>query len=288
MKESRTIPIQMAEGALSQAALDAGPANAVVGMAPVLVRVADTDVSEADIAREMQHHPHADPHVSRKLAAQALAVRILLLKEIERLAITPQAVPVDAETQEEAAIRVLLERELPVPESDESACRHYYENNRQRLHSPDRVLVRHILLAAAPDDVSGRLKARDRAEQLIAELQEFPERFTEMAMRFSDCPSKDQGGELGWISHGQTTPEFERQVFMLREGLAGLSVESRWGYHVVDVQRHERGQPLAFEDCAGRIARYLDLQSRQNAIQNYLQMLSAHYGVHGIDMASLE
>lgn len=288
MKESRTIPIQMAEGALSQAALDAEPVSALSSMAPVFVHVADVPVSEAEIAREMQHHPDADPHVSRKSAAQALAVRILLLKEIERLGINADAVPIDSETQEEAAIRVLLERELPIPETDESACRRYYENNRARLHTPERVSVRHILLAAAPDDVSGRLKARERAEQLIGELQEFPERFTEMAMRFSDCPSKDQGGELGWVSRGQTTPEFERQLFMLRLGLAGLSVESRWGYHVVDVQQFERGQPLEFEACADRIARYLDLQSRQNAIQNYLHMLSAHYGVQGVEMPASE
>jgi peptidyl-prolyl cis-trans isomerase C len=284
MKESRTIPIQMAEGALSQAALEAEPANALSSAAPVLVRVADIDISEADIAREMQHHPDTDPHVSRKMAAQALAVRVLLQKEIERLGIHAEAVPIDSETQEEAAIRVLLDRELPIPATEQAACLRYYENNRERLHTPDRVAVRHILLAAAPNDVQARLKARDHAEQLIAELQEFPERFTEMAMRYSDCPSKDQGGELGWISHGQTTPEFERQLFMLREGLAGLSVESRWGYHVVDIQQHERGQPLSFDDCAERIARYLDLQSRQNAIQNYLQVLSAHYGVHGVEM----
>ncbi len=288
MKESRNIPIQMAEGALSQAALNAEPANAMASFAPVLVRVAEVDISEAEIAREMQHHIDADPHESRKQAAQALVVRILLQKEIERLGINAIAVPVDSETQEEAAIRVLLERELPIPATDESACHRYYENNRERLHTPDRVAVRHILLAAAPDDVPARLKARDCAEQLITELQEFPERFTEMAMRFSDCPSKDQGGELGWVSHGQTTPEFERQLFMLRSGLAGLSVESRWGYHVVDIQQQERGQPLEFEQCAERIARYLDLQSRQNAIQNYLQMLSAHYGVHGVEMSASE
>jgi peptidyl-prolyl cis-trans isomerase C len=288
MKQSRNIPIQMAEGALSQAALDAQPVNALSSATPVFVRVADVEVSEADIAREMQHHIDADPHVSRKLAAQALAVRILLQKEIERLGINTEAVPVDSETQEEAAIRVLLERELPIPETDEMACRRYYQNNTQRLKTPDRVLVRHILLAAAPDDVPGRLKSRDRAEQLIEELKEFPERFTEMAMRFSDCPSKDQGGELGWVSHGQTTPEFERQLFMLRPGLAGLSVESRWGYHVVDVMQIERGQALEFEECADRIASYLDLQSRQNAIQNYLQMLSAHYGVHGVEMPQPE
>lgn len=288
MSVSKSIPIQMAEGALSQAALNAEPANALAESTPVFVRVADVEISEAEIAREMQHHPDTDPHESRKQAAQALAVRILLQKEIERLAINAIAIPVDSETQEEAAIRVLLERELPIPATEESACRRYYENNRERLHTPDRVAVRHILLAAAPDDVPARLKARDRAEQLITELKEFPERFTEMAMRFSDCPSKDQGGELGWISHGQTTPEFERQLFMLREGLAGLSVESRWGYHVVDIQQHERGQPLEFEQCAERIARYLDLQSRQNAIQNYLHMLSAHYGVHGVEMSASE
>ncbi|WP_066923240.1 peptidylprolyl isomerase [Steroidobacter denitrificans] len=244
--------------------------------------VADTAISEAEIAREMQHHPARDPSRARREAARALVVRELLRREIERLHIAQSAQPIGQETGEEAAIRVLLERELEIPEPGEDDCRRYYENNRQRLREPDRIRVRHILLAAAPDDVSARLEARCRGETLIAELTEYPQGFAPSALRWSACPSRTQGGALGWLERGQTTPEFDRQIFMLREGLAGLTVESRYGHHVVWIDEIHHGAPLGFERSRARIAAYLSVQARQHALHRYLAQLQERYGVRGL------
>ncbi|MBS0487099.1 MAG: peptidylprolyl isomerase, partial [Proteobacteria bacterium] len=212
-----------------------------------------------------------------------LVVRELLRRESERLHIDAEAEAIDGETADEAAIRVLIEREMPVPAPSAEACRHYFEQNAQRLRHPDRLRVRHILLAAAPDDVETRLAARTRGEELIGELRAHPERFTEFAMRHSACPSRDEGGELGWIERGDTVPEFERQLFMLASGLAGLTVETRYGHHVVHVDEIERGAPLSFAEAESKIAAYLETQVRQNAIQQYLNLLSERYGVRGLE-----
>ena len=290
---SRVIPIVMDQGALSDAAraelASHGHDHAqtsgkgVPGRAPAFLKVGDKEISEADVAREMQHHRDDDPHRSRIEAARALVVRELLRCEIDHLQLADQVEAIDGETLEEASIRVLIEREAPTPEPDAAACRHYYESNRARLRQPDRIRVRHILLAAAPSDGSGRARACEQGEKLIAELREFPERFTEFAQRHSDCPSKDQGGELGWVERGDTTPEFERQLFMLKPGLAGLTVESRWGHHVVFVDAIERGELLAFEQATSKIAAYLEAQVKQNAIHQYLQLLRERYPVQGLD-----
>lgn len=307
---SRMIPVLMTEGALSDAGQEPkwreghggprapaaradtdapahshadDPRKGVPGPAPVYLKVADSEISEADIAREMQFHRSDTPHRSRTEAARALVVRELLRLEIERLALAHAALPEADETIEEASIRVLLERELVTPEPDPSACRRYFDANRARLRQPDRIQVRHILLAAPPADAAGRAKASAQGEALIAELTQHPERFTEFAQRHSDCPSKDHGGELGWVAHGQTTPEFERQLFMLKPGLAGLTVESRWGHHVVMVDAIERGELLGFEQAAPKIAAYLETQVKQNAIHQYLQILRQRYPVQGLD-----
>lgn len=285
---SRSIPVIMDSGALSDAArrdADAKPEIQDAGGPASIthwVFVEDTPISEAEIAREMQFHRADDPHRARDDAARALVVKELLRREIARQGIEEAAQPEPGESKEEAAIRVLLEQEAPVPEPDDDACRRYYEQNRERLHRPDRVQVRHILLAAAPADMRGRDKAREQGELLIAELREHPERFTDSAMRLSDCPSRDQGGELGWVERGDTTPEFERQIFMLKPGLAGLTVESRWGHHVVQIDAIERGEALDFDEAKPRIAAYLEAQVRQNAIHQYLQILSERYGVRGL------
>ncbi|MBS0486341.1 MAG: peptidylprolyl isomerase, partial [Proteobacteria bacterium] len=230
---------------------------------PCYLHVGDTAVDEAQIAQEMQHHRDADPRRARNAAARALVVRELLRREAQRLHIDAEAEAIDGETAEEAAIRVLIEREMPVPAPSAEACRHYFEQNAQRLRHPDRLRVRHILLAAAPDDVETRLAARTRGEELIGELRTHPERFTEFAMRHSACPSRDEGGELGWIERGDTVPEFERQLFMLASGLAGLTVETRYGHHVVHVDEIERGAPLSFAEAESKIAAYLETQVRQ-------------------------
>lgn len=288
---SRQIPIVMDEGALSDAARRAAadpahdhaddPSQPLPGPAPVYLTVGGAAISEAEIAREMQHHRAADPHRARAEAARALVVRELLRREVERLGIVGE--PEGGESPEEAAVRALLDREVETPLADEAQCRRWFEQNRDRLRHPDRVRARHILLAASPQDLQARARAATLGEELIAGLREHPERFTEFAMRHSACSSRDDGGELGWLERGDTTPEFDRQLFMLREGLAGLTVESRYGHHVVQVDAIERGEPMAFDEAAPRIAAYLDTQVRQNAIHEYLQILQARYGVAGLD-----
>lgn len=70
---------------------------------------------------------------------------------------------------------------------------------------------------------------------------------------------------------------------MLKPGLAGLTVESRWGHHVVHVDEIVRGQPLDYEQAATRIASYLQTQARQNAVHQYLRQLHVRYAVRGLD-----
>jgi peptidyl-prolyl cis-trans isomerase C len=251
--------------------------------APCMLFVADTAISEADIAREMQHHRALKPERSRADAARALVVRELLRREVERLALAESATPIGRETREEAAIRTLLELQVERRVPTEEDCLRYFEQNRDRFRAPDRIRASHILLAAPADDVEGRFKARGECERMIAELRASPVLFADFAMRQSDCPSKEQGGGLGWLERGQTTPEFERQVFRLRVGLAAFPVESRWGYHVVRIDEAAPGEALDFAQVRQRISDYLELQVQQRELQHYLLALQERHGVRGLD-----
>ena len=285
-RHNRDIPIVMAPGALSEAAHahDDSASAPIPGPAPAYLHVAGHPIDEAEIAREMQFHRAATPHLAREDAARTLVIRTLVRLECERLGIAPE--PEADETADEARVRQLLDREVQSPIADEPAVRRYFESNHERLHHPDRVLVDHILLAAAPDDPEGRLRAREAGETLIAQLREAPERFAEFAMRHSACPSREQGGSLDWVCRGDTVPEFERQLFMLREGLAGLTVETRYGHHVVFMRQIEHGAPLSYEDAAPVVAAYLETQAHQNAIHDYLQQLHERYPVEGWEHVS--
>ena len=266
---------------------DEGP-RSLGQAAPAYLFVGEVAISEAEIAREMQFHRAMTPERSRADAARALVVRELLRQETARLGLQDAVQPSGGEAVEEACIRVLLEQEIENRVPTEDDCRRYYAQNPERFRAPDRIRVRHILLGAAADDVSGRFAAREQAEKLIAELKTQPHLFADFAMRHSDCPSKDEGGELGWLERGQTTPEFDRQVFRLRAGLAAFPVESRWGYHVVSVDAIESGEELAFDQVRQRISDYLELQVRQRELQQYLQGLQERYEVRGLDAIEAE
>lgn len=262
---------------------EAGESPRTLGQpAPSYLFVGDTAISEAEIAREMQFHRAMKPEQSRADAARALVVRELLRLEVERLQLASEVQPIDGEAFEEACTRVLLEREVDSRVPSEDDCRRYYEQNPERFRAPDRIRVRHILLAAPADDVGGRLKARTQAEKLIAELTMQPHLFADLAQRHSDCPSKSDGGELGWLTRGETTPEFDRQVFRLSEGLAAFPIESRWGYHVVCIDSIGKGAALAFDEVRQRISDYLELQVHQRELQHWLATLEERHGVRGL------
>ncbi len=262
---------------------DKGEGSRTLGQpAPCYLFVGNTPISEAEIAQEMQHHRAVTPEQSRAGAARALVVRELLRQEVQRLGLAGQIQPSGPETEEEASIRVLLEREIEDRVPSEDDCRRYYAQNRERFRAPDRIRVRHILLGAPADDVTGRIQANSQGERLIGELKAAPVLFADFAMRYSDCPSKEQGGELGWLQRGQTTPEFDRQIFRLRAGIAAFPVESRWGYHVVSVDELQPGEALQFDEVHTQISDYLELQVRQRELQHYLLGLQERYEVCGL------
>jgi len=61
------------------------------------------------------------------------------------------------------------------------------------------------------------------------------EDFAAVAKRFSSCPSKKNGGDLGWFGKGQMVPEFETAAFAAEQGAVVGPVKSQFGYHIIKV-----------------------------------------------------
>lgn len=235
-----------------------------------------------DIALEMQYHPADTREEAVFLAAQALVIRELLEQRAAYLGV--EVLKQADETDEEALIRGLLEREVQVPAIDEQALEQFYQSNLERFSSAPLVAARHILLAVAPDDVAGRSRTREQAVALIGQLQDNTGRFAALAAEYSDCPSKQQGGALGQLSSGQTVAEFERQLLRLDEGLANQPLESRYGFHIVLVDQRIDGKQLPFEMVRDSIEGELSERVWQKAVVQYIEMLIGEAGIEGIVM----
>jgi peptidyl-prolyl cis-trans isomerase C len=246
-------------------------------------------ISRGDIARETQNHPAAKPIEAWLAAARALVVRELLLQEAERLAVAPDPAEDSEgrrETDDESRIRVLVEREVVVPVATDEECRRLYDADPRRYRTPDLYAVRHILFAAAPDDEEARDAAKAEALRVADIARGDVTRFETLAAAFSACPSGRVGGRLGQIGPGQTVPEFERALAALRVGeVAAEPVETRYGFHVVLVERRIDGVALPFEAVRHAIATRLGERAHRTAVRQYISLLAGRAEVEGIDLA---
>jgi peptidyl-prolyl cis-trans isomerase C len=261
---------------------------------PVLAEISVNGVSiaEADILGEAQNHPAENPGAALIEAARALVVRELLLQEARRLDIAaePEAAGDGRiETPDDAAIRGLIGHEVAVPTAGEAECRRFYDNNPARFSSETIYEARHILLAAPPADEGARRYARMTAEALIERLLDDPQTFPALAAEHSACPSREQGGNLGQLMHGSTVPEFERALASMSEGeLLIEPVESRFGFHIILLERKIPGARLPFEHVRERIAGWLEAASWSKAVAQYIAVLAGRAEIRGIDIAAAE
>ena len=240
------------------------------------------------ISRETQNHPAPTPMAAWTAAARALAVRELLVQEARRLDLRAEpAVDEEGrrETEEEALVRGLVETQVATPLPDEASCRRYYEQNLGRFRSADIYEASHILIAARRDRPGSFTAARERALRLLCLLRENPELFAELAAAHSDCSSAASGGNLGQLTLGATTPEFEKAMLALRSGeMTAAPVETRYGFHIIRIERHIPGRELPFEAVHARIAGYLTERVERTAIAQYIARLCAQAEVSGVDL----
>lgn len=241
------------------------------------------------VAAEAQNHPAASPAQAFQQAAQALAIRELLLQEADRLGIAPEP-ETDAqgrrETDEDARIRALIASALPKDAPDEESCRRFYDQNLARFHAPELYHAAHILIAAEP----GRLdEAEAAAWALLETLKQEPAGFAGAAHAISACPSRDQGGDLGLIAPGQLVEEVEQALLALAPGeLAAAPVRSRFGWHILKLERKISGECLPFAAVQPKIAAYLTENRARQTIAGLIGHLAAKANLRGVALGSGE
>ncbi|MDB5595090.1 MAG: peptidylprolyl isomerase [Hyphomicrobiales bacterium] len=255
--------------------------------APKIIAVNETVIANADIAREVQNQEGTSPLLAWEAATRALVVRQLLAQRAEALGLVaaPRSENGLRETDEEALIRMLLEAEVRTPTAKEPDCRRYYQSNLARFRSPDLYEPLHILFKADRADEAAYAQALVCAENVLAELLEAPDRFESIARALSSCPSSTDGGRLGQVAAGDTTPEFERALLTLKSGqICSEVVRTRYGVHVLRLDRKVEGAVLPFEQVHERIASYIEANSSRRAAAQYIALLAGQARISGFDI----
>ena len=256
------------------------------------VRVNGVVIPEADILAEAQNHPAANPGEAVRAAARALAIRELLIQEARRLGIDeadPEEEDGRTETADDARIRVLMEREVQAPSASKDECRRFFEHNREKFRSAPLYEVRHILLVAHEDDGNAREAARRTAQGLCDALNADPSGFANAAADYSACMSSGEGGRLGQVSRGETVPELEAVLEEMNEGeISKAPVATRFGFHVIALDRAIPGADLPFDHAHERISAWLEAASWSRAVSQYIGILASQAKISGVSFEQKE
>jgi peptidyl-prolyl cis-trans isomerase C len=249
-------------------------------------------IPSAAIAAEAQNHnaPKDKPGIAWRKAAQALAIRALLLQEARRRGLTPdplELAPGRFETDDEALIRALLDEALVIAPVSEEAVRAEWEKDPARYRSAPLWDVSHILCACDPRDEAECAAARARAVVLLTRLDGDAMGFA-AAARESDCGSKASGGHLGQLGPGDTVPEFEAALRSLTEGaVTPAPVLSRHGWHIIRLNATAPGQVLPYDTVHPKIAQALEKAAWARASRDFVESLGQGAQISGASLTPI-
>lgn len=252
------------------------------------VRVDGVEIAPEAIARELQHHPAPDPVEAWTAAARALVVRELLLRRARELGLQPdpEADGDGHEAPEEALIRALLAQELAPARPAEAECRRYYDGQRARFRTPDLFEAAHILIEPETDDEAGWAAAEARARRLLADIGDSRTAFVEAARAHSACPSAQQDGSLGQVRRGELAPPVQAALEDTPEGAnRSEPVRSRFGWHLIRLERRIEGRELPYEVVRERIVDTLEARAWAVAAGVYVGELAAAARIEGVQLA---
>lgn len=247
-------------------------------------------VPAAEIAAEAQNHdgPKGKPGIAWRKAANAIAVRTLLLQEARKRGIEAQAQetgPGRFETEEEALVRGLLDAVVHVETPSDQDIRAEWETDPTRFRAPPLWEISHILIACDPADPEQSKSARTRATVLAGFAAGDPQGFAGFATRESDCASRSVGGALGQIGPGDTEPEFERALRCLTEGqVTSKPIRTRHGWHIIRLDAFAAGAELPFEAVKQKISDAMEKASWARAARDFTQTLVASAEISGADL----
>jgi parvulin-like peptidyl-prolyl isomerase len=128
----------------------------------------------------------------------------------------------------------------------------YFSANRDHFDRVE-IRVRHIVVRvskrATPVE---RAAAKEKLEALRAELAAGKIDFAAAAKKYSQCPSAQSGGDLGFIARkgGLLDESFAKAAFALKTNELSGVVETEFGLHLIQVVERKAGTPTTFEKCA--------------------------------------
>jgi parvulin-like peptidyl-prolyl isomerase len=162
--------------------------------------------------------------------------------------------------------------------TDEEILNYYNDNLDELFTVPEQVRVSHILIKfniPEGSELNDAIKkeAKDKISEVQKQLSDGGD-FAELAKKYSeDTASAPNGGDIGFISAGQTVPEFEEAAFALETGKYSEIVETYYGYHLITVTERNEAYVKSFDEVEETIKTYLLSNKQMEKWQEFITEL---------------
>ena len=160
--------------------------------------------------------------------------------------------------KKDMTVQELMEKEVlaKVHVSDEDSKR-FYDGNPDLFREEEKVRASHILIRSEADTDPVSKDERRRRLEGVKERIEKGEDFAALAEEFSQCPSSEKGGDLGYFERGRMVKLFEDAAFSMKPGEISDIVVTPFGFHLIKVTDRMEARTVSYEESKEGIQRHL-------------------------------
>ncbi len=162
-----------------------------------------------------------------------------------------------------------LQAKATIPQTELQA---YYNAHLAEYQVEDRVQVSHILFKTANKTDAEIAEIRKKATDVLKQAKGGA-KFDELAKKYSEDSTKENGGDLGWIVKGQAPPAFENVAFSLLKGGVSELVQTELGLHIIKVMDKETAHTKSLAEEVPAILGLLGQQKAQAMADDMAQKI---------------
>jgi parvulin-like peptidyl-prolyl isomerase len=145
--------------------------------------------------------------------------------------------------------------------------RDLYAKNKDQLISRRAAKLRVITVTKKADD---KEQGASKIQDILSRYRK-GENFSELAKQYSEDGYASEGGEMGFLSPGETLKEIDEVVFNLNPGDVSDVVESQMGYHIFKVEEIREPRQLEFEEVGDFLRQQLHMKKFEKALVEWLE-----------------
>ena len=218
---------------------------------------------------EQQRAYAANPQFRKQVLDRLVAIHLFTKAgEDEKLDQDLEFQVVLAQTKKDLLAQYTMQKSLSnVSVSDEEIAE-FYNANAARFQKEPTVSAKHILVSN-----------EEKCAEVLEEINSGAISFEDAAKKYSTCPSKERGGDLGKFGKGQMVKEFETAAFEANIGEIVGPVKTQFGAHLIKVEEKTDASVAPLDEVKGQISKHLLAQKQNDAYDAKLKELTEKYGV---------